>query len=268
MPTINKSAKARTKKTTKKAVKKLIVNKGAEQLKAEKHAHLREILKKQVVLKKNGVAKEVKPASGEFGDKYLSLLLEGKKAAKNELFAGGAGGGGVNLSKTPVILIFATDLNGEKELLKRDELFKILEGCLVLNAKFVVIDTQQPSDLSDLGELQNNHDHQITWYNPQTDRGGKGQEEKELDRLLLAADMAVLFNHHLEMIHLLMNYGVVIVGDEKSPLLENYKPNEESGNAFVFGKKDAWGVFAAMVRAIETFKFPYDWKFIVKKVYR
>lgn len=256
MPTL------RAKKTVKKAVKK-VSSKSAEQLKAEKHAHLRDILKKQVVLK-GGIAKEVKPATGEFGDKYLSLLLEGKKAAKQELFESR----GANLTKTPVILIFATDLNGEKELLKRDELFKILEGCLVLNAKIVVIDTQQPSDLQDLSELQNNHDHQITWYNPQADKGGKGREEKELDRLLLAADMAVLFNHHLEMIHLLMNYGVVIVGDEKSPLLENYKPNEETGNAFVFGKKDAWGVFAAMIRAIETYKFPYDWKFIVKKVYK
>ncbi|MGL5831105.1 MAG: hypothetical protein ACRCZE_03060 [Candidatus Altimarinota bacterium] len=257
------------KKSTKKVIKKTaVVHKTAEQIKAEKHAHLRQILKGHVVKKKvvlkSGVAKELKPASGEFGDKYLSLLLEGKKAAKGELF----GGGEVNLAKTPVILIFASELNGEKELINREELFKILEGCLVLNAKIVVVDTEQPSDLKNLSELQGNHDHQITWYNPKMDESGQGREEKELDRLLLAADMAVMFNHHLEMIHLMMNYGVVVIGDEKSPLLENYKPNEESGNAFVFPKKDAWGVFSAMVRAIETFKFPYDWKFIVKKVYK
>jgi hypothetical protein len=266
MPT----AKSVTKKSIKKTAKKQHTSKTAEQLKAEKHAHLRQMLKGHIVKKnvvlKSGVAKEIKPveASGEFGDKYLSLLLEGKKAAKTELFGNKA----VNLMKTPVILIFASDLNGEKELVKREELFKILEGCLVLNAKIVVVDTQQPSDLKNLSELQSNHEHQITWYNPQVDDSGKGRAEKELDRLLLAADMAVLFNHHLEMIHLLMNYGVVLIGDEKSPLLENYKPNEESGNAFVFPKKDAWGVFSAMVRAIETFKFPYDWKFIVKKVYK
>lgn len=267
MPT----AKSVMKKSIKKSAKKQHTAKTAEQLKAEKHAHLRQmlkahVLKKNVVLK-GGVAKEIKPveANGEFGDKYLALLLEGKKAAKMELFGSGKA---VNLVKTPVILIFATDLNGEKELMKRDELFKILEGCLVLNAKIVVIDTQQPSDLKNLSELQSNHEHQITWFNPQMDDSEKGRQEKEMDRLLLAADMAVLFNHHLEMIHLLMNYGVVVIGDEKSPLLENYKPNEESGNAFVFPKKDAWGVFSAMVRAIETFKFPYDWKFIIKKVYK
>ncbi len=197
--------------------------------------------------------------SEEFGAKYLSLLLEGKKTAKNEMFEN---------AKTPLMLIFATDLNGDKELIKHDTLFKLLEGLRILNMKIVIVDTQQPSDINNLSELENSMNTHITWYNPKTDNSGRGREEKEIDRLLLAADMALLFNNHLELIHLLMNYGVITVASEKTPLLENYRPNEETGNAFLFAKRDHWSIFATIVRAMETFKFPYDWKNIIKKIYQ
>jgi sulfate adenylyltransferase subunit 1 (EFTu-like GTPase family) len=144
----------------------------------------------------------------------------------------------------------------------------LLEGLLVLNVKVVVVDTQQPSDLNNLSELANHKAGQIIWYNPEQDDSGRGREEKEIDRLLLAADIAVIFHHHEDLIKLLMNYGVVIVAEETSVLLENYKPNEETGNAFLFDKHDLWSVFAAMVRALETFKFPYDWQHIVRKLFR
>ncbi|MEK7545311.1 MAG: hypothetical protein AAB551_04240 [Patescibacteria group bacterium] len=42
----------------------------------------------------------------------------------------------------------------------------------------------------------------------------------------------------------------------------NYHPNRETGNAFTFEKKDQWHVFAALIRAMETYRFPFDWKCI------
>ena len=45
---------------------------------------------------------------------------------------------------------------------------------------------------------------------------------------------------------------------------ENYHPNRETGNSFVFAKKDAWLVYAALVRVMETFRFPFDWKCIIR----
>jgi len=201
--------------------------------------------------------------------KMLSLLIQGKKEAKKEVFGHFDGKNTPKPDlKTALILIFATDLNGEKELFPREKLFELLDGLTVLNAKVVVVDTEQRSDLNNLGELAEHQKGHITWYNPKQDTSGQGREEKEIDRLLMAADLAIVFNNHHDLIKLLMNYGVVLVGEDRSVFLENYRPNEETGNAFLFNRKDLWSVFAAVVRALETFKFPYDWNHIVRKIYK
>lgn len=46
-------------------------------------------------------------------------------------------------------------------------------------------------------------------------------------------------------------------------LLSDYNPVEECGNAFLFEEQyGAWGCFAAIVRALETYKLPFDWRTI------
>lgn len=201
------------------------------------------------------------------GKKVLSSLVEEKKIAKQELFGVLEKESKSKIDfKTPFLLIFASDLNGEKELISRDFLFNFLQGCLAVNIKVMVIDTQQPSDLNNLGELTDHHEGHVVWYNPETDNSGKNREEKEIDRLLMAADMAIIFTEQMDLVKLLMDYGVVLIAEEKSPFLENYKPNEETGNSFLFKKKDLWSVYASLIRALETFKFPYDWNNIVRKL--
>lgn len=202
------------------------------------------------------------------GQKMVSYLMQGKKEAKKEIFGQFSKNAEKIDPKTALIMVFATDLNGEKELFPREKLFQLLDGLRVLNVKTIVIDTEQRSDINNLGELTEHHQGQVVWYNPKQDNSGRGREEKEIDRLFLAADIAIVFNNHHDLIKLLMNYGVVLVGEDRSPFLENYRPNEETGNAFLFNKKDLWSVFAAVVRALETFKFPYDWNHIVRKIYK
>jgi hypothetical protein len=206
--------------------------------------------------------------SNEHNTKMVSLLMQGKKTAKREVLQTGSKTSPkkTDNQKTALILLFATDLNGDRELFPREKLFQLLEGLSVLNVKIVVIDTQQPADLNNLAELPAHTAGQIVWYNPRQDNSGQGREEKEIDRLLLAADLAILFNHHTELVQLLKNYGVVMVADESCPLLENYRPNEETGNAFLFNQKDLWSVFAAIVRSLETYRFPYDWQHIVRNL--
>jgi hypothetical protein len=41
---------------------------------------------------------------------------------------------------------------------------------------------------------------------------------------------------------------------------ESYSPVLESGNSFLFDKLNEWHVHAAMIRALENYKFPYDWQ--------
>lgn len=42
-----------------------------------------------------------------------------------------------------------------------------------------------------------------------------------------------------------------------------FDPIAEKGNGFVF-QENPWSLFAALVRAAETYRFPYDWQNIVK----
>ncbi len=200
--------------------------------------------------------------------KALHELLKCKKQAKMEVLGLSDQMGQREAGKVPLVLLFATDLNGEHELFPRKELFNLLQGLLGLKVRLLVIDTEQRSDINDLGELSAHAGHNLIWYNPKQDESGEARAEKEIDRLLLAADLAIVFNQHHELLQLLQEYGVVSIAEEISPFLENYRPNEETGNAFLFDKKDLWSVFAAAVRALETYKFPYDWQHIVRKVYK
>ncbi len=80
--------------------------------------------------------------------------------------------------------------------------------------------------------------------------------------LLRAADIALSlpFNDIEEM---LLNGTIPVT--ELRPEVTDYNPNKETGNAFVFKGKSTWDIFASLVRAIETYKFPYDWKHIIRE---
>ena len=56
-----------------------------------------------------------------------------------------------------------------------------------------------------------------------------------------------------------LGYGVIPVIPPE-PFAEDYNPNQEKGNAFVYAKGSPWSLFATLIRALENFKFPYDFK--------
>jgi glycogen synthase len=60
-----------------------------------------------------------------------------------------------------------------------------------------------------------------------------------------------------------LSYGAIPVSLPCS-VLENYDQNQESGNAFIYEKADVWSAFAAVVRSLETYRFPFDWRTIQK----
>jgi len=80
-------------------------------------------------------------------------------------------------------------------------------------------------------------------------------------QLLEAADMAICF-HFSDPEEMILNGIVPVSGKRKE--VSDYNPNSETGNSFVYENENVWGIFAAVVRALETFKFPYDWKHIVR----
>lgn len=61
-----------------------------------------------------------------------------------------------------------------------------------------------------------------------------------------------------------MKYGVIPIMPPVE-FGENYNPNTEQGNAFIYMQDSPWNFFATLIRALESFKFPYDWKNIQKR---
>lgn len=83
-----------------------------------------------------------------------------------------------------------------------------------------------------------------------------------LRKMLAASDMTLFFSSpDIENREMALRYGVVPVSIE-SEGLEDYNPVQETGNAFLYEKPTRWQCFASLVRALETFKFPYDWRTI------
>ncbi len=86
--------------------------------------------------------------------------------------------------------------------------------------------------------------------------------EENLRKMLAGSDIALYCSTpDRKELETVMRYGVIPV----SPVcdaLENYNPVQESGNAFTYEQATVWQCFASLVRALETFKFPYDWRTI------
>lgn len=171
-------------------------------------------------------------------------VAEAKQAARDRVLKKG--------DKGPLLVVFSPG-----KTLSRDRFYQLLEGLLVLPSHVVVIGDEEHADV-DAGVRG-----KISWVNTK-----EGRNKDMIEQYLMAADMALVFEEHMQDLEALMDKGVVIVGSQKSPFLENYKPNEETGNSFTFASMSPWDIFRALVRAHETYMFPYDWQHIMRAVLR
>lgn len=76
--------------------------------------------------------------------------------------------------------------------------------------------------------------------------------------------IVVLFGEDKNLLTKAWKEGVVPITQAFDDSIVDYNPNTESGNSFIYESNNYWEIFAAIVRACETYKFPYDWKFIVR----
>lgn len=78
-----------------------------------------------------------------------------------------------------------------------------------------------------------------------------------------AADLMVTFGSDITHIKAA---GCVPVARLNGDSTVNYNPLQQKGNGFYFKNSTKWEVFAAIVRALETYQFPYDWENLVKEI--
>ncbi len=87
-------------------------------------------------------------------------------------------------------------------------------------------------------------------------------DEASMIKMINAADMALFFSTEgEEELKACLAAGAVPLSPARSPL-DDYNPAQESGNAFLYEGDSKWLCFASLVRAMETFKLPYDWRTI------
>ncbi len=94
-------------------------------------------------------------------------------------------------------------------------------------------------------------------------------EEEEYLSAYEAADVLLTFSQDkdsiLEVRHALEKGVIPIVAhDFPLEILENYNPNLENGNSFMYYKQTPWAIFATIIRAYENYRFPYDWRNLSK----
>ena len=87
-------------------------------------------------------------------------------------------------------------------------------------------------------------------------------EEEPLETALEKANMILILNQDKKLLKKAWENGVVTITNKFTNEIADYNPNNETGNSFIFENFNEWEIFAAVVRALETYKFPYDWKFI------
>ncbi len=88
-------------------------------------------------------------------------------------------------------------------------------------------------------------------------------DESNLRKMLAGSGLAMFFSKNDEHRKLenALRYGVIPVSLPRESL-DNYNPVQESGNAFIYESENPWQCYGSLVRALETFKFPYDWRTI------
>ncbi|MBU0766620.1 hypothetical protein KKF55_02460 [Patescibacteria group bacterium] len=85
--------------------------------------------------------------------------------------------------------------------------------------------------------------------------------EEAVHAMYAAADAAIYFANSsgLKELHESLRFGVVPITPNCEDI-ESYDPIQESGCAFTYEELNVWHCFAAVVRALETQKFPFDWR--------
>lgn len=153
-------------------------------------------------------------------------------------------------AKRPIVCLpcgMTDELGGE--LLR-----EVLPGLLAMPVELLIRGKGTAAYGSLFSQLVKNHEHRVAIVQ---------NDPEAVQTMLDAADIALFLADPADSAELAqcLRSGVIPVS-LKSGALENYDPNQERGNAFTFEKANVWHCFAALVRALETYRFPFDWRTI------
>lgn len=171
----------------------------------------------------------------QFGQRSLGKRKENKKALLHEL--------GIDKKDyaKPLLIVLLSLFQDKAE---QNLLGNILTGLKCLDLTVVVLGPKEAC----ASALLDRYYHQ-------------DPTEKHLHQALAAGDMLILPPQSDGTLNkACLDYGIVPIVSSNQATMIDYDPTLETGNAFVYKTTSSWAMFAAIVRALETFKLPYDWQ--------
>lgn len=138
------------------------------------------------------------------------------------------------LPRQPVLLI---NCNGD---VSKSQLQNLIDGLVSTKATVLVIGADFPT---------NNNIHFIP--------------EDLMSDAYKASDFVIILNSNKAAV---LDKGCVPIAQLDGDSTVDYNPLLEKGNGFYFEKPTTWEIFAAVVRGLETYKFPYDWENLVREI--
>jgi len=90
--------------------------------------------------------------------------------------------------------------------------------------------------------------------------------KEEVKKFFRFAHMVLFFSEKpsKDLIKSAIAHDSVPIAYDKVSYLQNYTGPKEEGNCFKFKELNSWSMYASIVRALENFGFPYDWKNIIR----
>lgn len=143
----------------------------------------------------------------------------------------------------PLLIILVDDLDEYHKELK-----KLTDGLSFLPINFrVLITDKSPSK-----------DYKV--------RNSYKVQKDEVKKFFTFAHMALFLSDKISKSFLkeAIESDVVPIVQEDVKYLMNYTGPSEKGSAFKFAELNSWSMYASVVRALENFGFPYDWKNIIR----
>lgn len=132
-------------------------------------------------------------------------------------------------------------------------LSETIEGILGQGIQLITLKSKDKKSSDFFNKLTKMHSAQVTVLDNTT---------AEKKRLLNVADVTLVFDDSSTLVKDVWKAKSVPLTYLKN-VVTDYNPVEEAGNGFVYVKGDKWSFFGSLVRACESYRFPYDWNTIV-----
>ncbi len=177
----------------------------------------------------------------------LDMRIENKRALQRET-------GLAENDRAPIVAMVSR-LNDSKGF---DLVADVIDHILDLNVQFVLMGTGDAHYHQVFGDLARRDPKGVATFFTFNER---------IERRILASADVLLMPSRVEPSGttqlVAMHYGCVPVVRATGGLadsVENYQPEKPTGVGFTFEKYDRWALFAALARAIETYRRPDEWR--------